>query len=152
MVQWHHRKGMEARYRKQGFEAKRDYLDMNGNSYEATPCFYCGLLATTTDHAYPLVALASMDKLGMPAPSEMLVKVPCCAECNRLLADSIHNEMSKRFKCIKKRIRKKYKKHLKGEQWDKEELSELGHSLRSYVEQWESNRIVVLDRLDWLPT
>jgi hypothetical protein len=69
-------------YTRQGFDRTRMYVHLGGASFIGCPCYYCGDLATSKDHVYPIVALRSLYGLTDLPPERLLIIVPACSECN----------------------------------------------------------------------
>lgn len=93
-------------------------------------CVYCGDPADCRDHVPPLSRVDDYHAIGLIR--EQYIKVPCCAECNRLASDSLQDNILDRVEHIKNKLARKYVRRLHTE-WDLDELDELGPNLRSAI-------------------
>lgn len=114
----------------------------------ATPCFYCGCPAGTTDHVPPrsVRPFLIVEKLDKKYP---FIEVDACSECNALLGARAIWTTKKRKRFIKLALRMRYKKFLRQPSWSEDELNPLGRTLRSYVEMRAIARTVLVQRLQW---
>lgn len=111
------------------------------------PCTYCGMPAETLDHVPPRrirKMLKEEEVRRWP-----FVTVASCLECNSLLGSLRLMTVIQRKAYIKKRIRDRYGKFLKAEEWTDDELSELGPSLRESVAEMMEMSKIVRKRLKW---
>jgi hypothetical protein len=101
-------------------------------------CAYCGDVASTVDHVFPLSQAAALS--SVLTPTELRAKlrgglslVPACGDCNsRAGAKPFYTVASKRA-YIQSKLRIKYRKLLDSPEWSEAELSELGFALRQSV-------------------
>jgi hypothetical protein len=112
------------------------------------PCFYCGVPADTIDHSPPRAARASILDAGLQKryPFE---EVDCCRECNGLLGYRGLWTLPLRKKFIRRILRWKYRRLLAQPIWTETQLSELGYSLRTFVEHRARQKEILLQRLKW---
>jgi hypothetical protein len=75
--------------------------------------------------------------------------VPACRECNGLLGSSYQQDLSKRKKYLKTRLRGKYKAILQMKGWTELELDEMDSTLRSHILAAIQQRRVIEARLSW---
>jgi len=118
--------------------------------YGVDVCTYCGDPATTLDHVMPISRLAAAgDMLATVIQKypHALVIVPACRDCNCRLGGVVCRSISEKREILKKKLRIKHKRLLGSYDWDDEELSQLGHSLRTYIKAQEIKREWVLQRL-----
>lgn len=113
-----------------------------------TPCYYCGMLATTIDHVPPKVVRAKFQSLGM-MDRYSIHEVPACAECNSLLGDRHPWTLGDRKRSVKNRLRRRYKRILSIPPWSDSELSILSPSLQDFVIRGLYQQEIVLKRLAW---
>ena len=102
----------------------------------ATHCVYCGQVAETQDHVLPLSLAPELDFMTFRHRWQFgqgLNKVPCCRECNSLAGTEPFFSIREKRKYIQGLLRKRYNKTLHSVIWDKDELRELGRTLRSHV-------------------
>ena len=104
----------------------------------AARCYYCGDVATVTEHVIPRSILRqyahlSLDELRQVTVGRKLV-VPACKECNYLLGDSMQETINERKNLVKKKLAKRYKKLLRMPNWTREELEEMGPGLAKYIQ------------------
>jgi hypothetical protein len=91
-----------------------------------TTCAYCGEPATSVDHVPPVL-------LKNEVPSTDRFCVAACKHCNCMLGCLRLFTLLDRQMWVKLRLREKYKKELSAKIWSKEELDELGRSLRGKI-------------------
>jgi hypothetical protein len=144
-----YRRSFHHLYKRQGFDRTAQYEQYDGSTYEACPCYYCGEPATHEDHAYPLVALASIYGLSdLPSP-RLLVVLPACAECNGILADKVFPTLLRRKTHLKTRLRERYKRLLDIPLWGDAELGRLGQAMQEYVLLGLRQQRILERRLQW---
>jgi len=110
-------------------ESVKRYGRTSNDVYEIIPgsqCVYCGNEAEVLDHAYPASREPSL------APEGMLLLVPACHECNGLLGDELHQNMSQRKEYLRRRLKKKYAKILNAPAWSDEEIAALRGKLKPF--------------------
>jgi hypothetical protein len=93
-------------------------------------CSYCAEISDTFDHVPP-VSFAGWDKAN--APMNKKVGVPACKECNTLLSNRLLMTVGERASYLARKYGKRYKKVLAFEDWDQEELEELGYNLKQSI-------------------
>ena len=109
-------------------KAKRDHNSIYNAMYiilrheEANPftCFYCGDPANTLDHQPPISRINDYRALGLGY--EEYVKVPCCAECNGLLSNTLTTNLLARCEFLKDKLRKRYRHVLNVPRWTSSEI------------------------------
>lgn len=112
-------------------------------------CVYCGVMADTIDHVPPLSAVHALGWKHFHATGIRLYRVPACRECNMLLVQSGGMTVEERKKHIKRKLKLRYGKFLRGVHWTKEEISELGSTLRDKIEDGCAIKEWVKKRLAW---
>lgn len=144
-----YRRFLASHYTKHAFDAKRTYVDISGSSYITTPCYYCGIPATSEDHVLPLIVYRELLAMNEPPEKKRLLVVPSCHECNVLLTDNIFPSLQARKKYLKRRLRSRYQHIIHIPRWEEWEMRELGENLQSYVRQGHDARTLLYDRLAW---
>lgn len=144
-----YRRWLNGRYTRLGFDRVRMYVDPLGFSYVSTPCYYCGNPATCEDHTMPLVLLRSLIDAGADEPTKKYWLVPACHECNNTLHSKRFLELRTRKAYIKQRLRKRYARILAIPTWHKDELDELGFTLRTNILQGMEQKHLIQERLAW---
>ncbi len=134
-----------------GYDLQRvAHLYQHAGPYGLDVCVYCGDPANTIDHVCPVWHVARLfDHIADHAHRlrHGLLTVPSCRDCNSRLGGFIAYCVSEKREELKRRLRRKYQ-HLLGEyDWQPEELAELGHSLRSYIQGQETKRDWIMSRL-----
>lgn len=86
-----------------------DYRTINVRHQNSIVCVYCGMKATGVDHVPPLSRIevyyeTCRIKEIIPFP----VKISCCAECNRLLGNTYHTDITERIGALRTRLASKY--------------------------------------------
>jgi hypothetical protein len=102
-------------------------------------CVYCGQLADCIDH-FPPQSLTFVGWL-----------LPACKECNYFAGTFYGLDFWERVEYIRRLLRNKYGKVLNVPDWTKNEMRELGYSLKrlSKVESWKQQKEVLKERLVW---
>ena len=103
-------------------------------------CFYCGEVATETDHIVP------RSKKYKDFKRHKLT-VTSCRGCNHVLFNSYQSTLAERKKELKERLVNKYQDVLNMPHWSQKELDELGPNLRSYIKSQLIFRQQIIDRL-----
>ena len=110
-------------------------------------CIYCGLPATCRDHVPPLSRVSDYESLGLKR--EMYLLVPSCTQCNHLLGNSLQDTLIDRVEYLKDKLSRRFVKKLQAQDWDDDELLELGPTLRSYVAVETAKDIAVKKRIEY---
>jgi len=143
------RHSLDFLYARQGFDHTKTFVHADGFSFVTCPCFYCGDIATSEDHAYPLVALRQIYGLTDLPSTCLLVIVPACHECNAILGDRVFASIYARKRYIKTRLRKRYKRLLAIPAWHPQELQALNPAFRAYVQLGLDQQERLHKRLEW---
>lgn len=117
-----------------------------------TRCVYCGLPADTLDHVFPLALAANLDtaRPGVrKALGQGLNRVPSCRQCNGIAGAKPFTSIRQKRWYIQDVLRKKLAADLHMPDWDKDELAELGHSMRVHVLQGIRARKRAAMRCNW---
>ncbi len=127
---------------------KIDYPNRSERIPLIEPCYYCGLPGITVDHIPPTSfreRLADMGLLGRYP----FIEVRACTQCNSWLGAKHLFTPAKRKAYIKKRLWKKYRRHLTLPQWSDSELAQIGYVLRTKVLSSLEKAELIKARLDW---
>ena len=108
-----------------------------------TPCYYCGLIATSIDHFIP----QTLTKRGFLTDEQLLI--PACRECNSILGARVFRTLALRREAAKEGIRKKYRKFLNLPDWEIEEIEDLGWTLKSVIKRGQALKHLTRQRLAW---
>lgn len=115
-------------------------------------CVYCGDPATEWDHVFPVSVAANVDWMSNRTLYEYrrgLVMVPSCGECNNVACDGIYKSVVEKRNAIHIVLRRRYRKILSVPLWSDDELSELGHSMRTSVLASQAALLRLLRRITW---
>jgi hypothetical protein len=116
-------------------------------------CYYCGDSAQTVDHSPPISYVYAIGTEEALARGLELVKVPCCTECNSVhLGDKPLLTLTDRAKAVYDGIQRRHKRVLGMPNWYDEDLEELGHTLRSKVDDSALVKKWVERRLEYIET
>jgi 5-methylcytosine-specific restriction endonuclease McrA len=117
---------------------------------KAKSCFYCGRPATEREHTVPRAILTAMKDIGIGeiVRGKKLI-VPACRECNSLLGSTYQQDLAKRKRFLKARLREKYKSLLARREWTEEELEEISPNLRSQIKSDLERKRALEARLSW---
>ena len=118
------------------------------DSIELTACYYCGMVADSTDHVPPLTVRNRLAAAGLMDRYPFRT-VPCCRECNSALGPRAPFSLMERKRWVKAWIRRRYAKYLKIPPWEDNEIGHLGPVLQGYVLAGIERQRVVLERLRW---
>lgn len=137
------------RYRKDvlAFAARREYC-LNGIEFEGTPCRYCGLPATDTEHVIPKSFTDALSDIEGVLPARLSL-VPACRECNGIASDHVFQNISSKRVYIHQQLRARYNKFLEIPLWTMEQLSDLSPELARYVKHGLNLKEITLSRLNW---
>jgi hypothetical protein len=116
--------------------------------YTNNRCIYCGERADTLDHVFPLAFLTTMDRYNRSVKG-IGVTVDCCRDCNNRLSMSMFYSFQDRLDCARERITKKNGKLIRLPHWEDVEIKKLHGGLRKLVKNRNTQREVVMQRLDW---
>jgi hypothetical protein len=121
---------------------------VTGNDDVDSRCFYCGELATTKDHIYPVAAMSYYVDANVPKKSHI---VPSCRECNLIASSNTFRDAEEKCAYIKSKLLSRYAKLLKVPIWDSGEIEQLDGRLRDYVEELQARRRIVAERIAHTP-
>ena len=113
-------------------------------------CTYCGsLYGETRDH---LVPVAFSHPTGRKGKASVSYKdtVPCCVECNSLLGSTLLWGVQARAGYLLGVYQKRYKKLLSQPDWTKEDLEDIGPSLKKNISQAKLLKNEIKGRLEHL--
>jgi hypothetical protein len=97
-------------------------------------CVYCGSSKNIeNDHLIPY-SYNHLRTIGSRTNTSKKGTVPACHECNNLLGNKMYTTVSSRASYLLPKYKKKYDKLSRLPEWTEEELSELGRTLRSAIE------------------
>ena len=116
--------------------------------YTNNRCIYCGERADTLDHVFPLAFLTTVDRASKNMNAKG-VTVDCCRDCNSRLSSSMFYSFQDRLDCARERITKKNGRLIRLPHWEDAEIRKLRGGLRKLVKNRNTQREVVMQRLDW---
>lgn len=102
-----------------------------------TECYYCGDKMQCWDHVPPIGKLENYDMKVLLRRDTKFLLYPSCSTCNGILGSQWILDPIERINFIAFYYLQRVGS---GEIWTREEMSELGHSLRSLIES-QQNRI-----------
>jgi hypothetical protein len=108
-------------------------------------CFYCGAPAQCLDHVPPLKIMDSLDKNKLKKDKIPKCLLPSCSECNSRLGDRALITVMDRLLYLESYYDAHFKKQKA--KWTKEEINELGPSLREYVKHHQDKLNLYLDKI-----
>jgi len=108
-------------------------------------CIYCGEASHCFDHVIPRAYLSPAKRTG----TEPGFKVPSCNQCNSILGDRIFGSLVERKQFAHERLKVKLAKWNQSVLWDEEELSSVGHNLRSTIEISQAKTRIARDRIKY---
>ncbi len=136
------------------FNAVRESRSAYGRD-DITPCYYCGLPATTVDHVIPQSLIKDLAILEDDYVTRQLYdrhrvrEVDACRECNSALGAQYFDTLAKRKQWVQAWLRKRYKRVLVTPPWTDSELGQLSRRLQAHVIQSLDEKRVLLRRLGW---
>lgn len=109
-------------------------------------CFYCGNLADGWDHVPPLSRVNDYKALHLV--HEIYFKVPCCAECNCILSNSLQDTLEDRIEYLKDELGLKYRKLL-STIWTEKRVKREGYKgqLKRYLIKVSREQELIISRL-----
>lgn len=118
-----------------------------------SPCHYCGMLATCTDHVVPVVVVATLSALedGDRRLKGRILTVPACHECNSLAAAHYFDTLAERVAYVKGRLRKRLRRDLECADFTLDELEEFSPALRGHVLEAMRRKEFARQRIAWEP-
>ena len=120
------------------------------NYHTDTKCYYCGDPAETIDHV-PAINVAYVMGLDILEKRNIkLLKVRSCGQCNSILGDRQLLTLDDRARFVYEALQSRYKRLLRAQEWDREELLELGPVLRSYVLSYHNAKSWIEHRLQYM--
>ena len=121
--------------------------------HEGNKCYYCGDLAETIDHVPAIKVAYSMGLEILEKRNIKLLKVRSCRQCNSILGDNSLLTLDDRARFVYEALQRRYKRLLQAQEWDREDIRELGPVLRSYVlshhdaKSWIEHRLQYMEDL-----
>jgi len=115
-------------------------------------CTYCGMPADTKDHVFPLSIAAMLDltRAGVrKSLGQGLCCVPCCRECNSLAGREPFTSIQAKRDYIQAKLRKRLAMDLASQDWDPQELAEMGRTLRLTIMKGIRARLRAEMRCNW---
>lgn len=126
----------------------RKHAERLAGAYRAylsgTVCVYCGNDAEVSDHFMPVSVAARYE-----VDPKLKLLVPACAECNGIAHAKIFFTIGAKRRHIQARLREIYSKELAMPEWDREDLEELGWTLRQMVIKRLRTKERTLLRVKW---
>ena len=110
-------------------------------------CSYCGMIADSKDHVIPISYLHNGKRNGLMLSRGL--SVWSCRHCNAILGKNLFDSFVCRAKFLNKRLRSKYKRHLKTTTWQKEDFEDMGSNLKSAVENFRLQQIIAKRRVSF---
>lgn len=105
-------------------------------------CVYCGALSTDKDHIL----------LKSNFPNKIAYTVPSCKECNsRILNNKVFYSFIERCSYVKLKLKQKYSDE-KELPYSKEELEEMGYTIKCMIEQGNNKIQLNKLRMNWQHT
>jgi hypothetical protein len=128
--------------------AQRMAYTLNGMTWWATPCCYCGDPAEVEEHVFPISAFKKLLAVGSCQISHDLLRlVPACHECNSLLSDKVFKTFEEKRLYAKSALAKRFYEVLDCPQWTPEELESLTGRMQTWIAERQSARDLVFERL-----
>jgi hypothetical protein len=110
-------------------------------------CYYCGVPASTVDHAPPINWVVALGALALQEQGAQFLKVPCCQQCNSMLGAQKYFSLKQRKAYIASALREKYRTLRSIAEWSEEELEQLDGELESFVRAHAGWRLVIERRI-----
>lgn len=111
-------------------------------------CTYCGGDGVSQDHVIPVSWFRKVPVRGSTSDRRG-IRTWSCTYCNSVLSNNWFDTFSERCSYVESSYRRKYRRILGLDTWDEVELAELSGKLRSYVELQNSQRIALLELVEW---
>ena len=108
-------------------------------------CVYCGMPALHRDHHFPHIWLSR--GANIPRVYNAKVCVWACESCNVIKSGTLFPTAGAVCEHIAERLLRKHARLLAGEDWEDEDLEELGPGLRGYVESGVAKKEMIRERI-----
>lgn len=112
-------------------------------------CVYCGQPSQHIDHCPPLSWVNTYGSEYFTSKHIPFYKLTSCKDCNLTLSDLPYFTIRQRKGYMAAVLRERFSKELQNPMWESDEINELGHTLRSYVDIRQGYRLVLERRLDF---
>lgn len=99
--------------------------------FDFSKCAYCGAPRELLDHVPAITLLDNINVRSYRKKGGKLLLYPCCSECNKYLGASKAVSYHERLTVLETRYARKLNKI---EVWDEDELKEMGHVLRAFIQ------------------
>jgi hypothetical protein len=134
----------KANARRKMLERKYNALYKRVDNFEYK-CFYCSSTeAIVLDHVPNLRYVEGLDTKHYLKNGGKFIYYPSCNECNLKLAACIYTDPVDRIDYL---VTKLLKKIDEVEIWTPEEMAEIGHSLRSLIQNQQNKLAIMQERL-----
>jgi hypothetical protein len=121
-------------------EYQTKYIRLELPEQEQYKCFYCGEIATQTDHVPPVTHNEEFE-LGFLIPS--------CSECNCHLSNNRYETLQERTNEIKTYLKKEFNKILEYPDWSSEEIEEMTGRFKDSVVAIVETKKDALERISY---
>lgn len=121
---------------------------LNGITWWATPCCYCGDPYEEDEHVLPQAAFKKLQAVGnISIPQDLLRIVPSCHECNSVANDKVFQSFEEKKLFVKAAIAKRYYPTLSYPHWDAKEIRTLEGRTKEWIAHGQDIRNMVFERL-----
>lgn len=128
--------------------AQRMQYTLDGITWWATPCCYCGDPATDDEHVLPVAAYQKLFAVGnVTIPDDLLRLVPACGECNRFAGDKVFRSFEEKRLYIKTRLGRKYHRTVDLPYWAPEDIETLEGRMQEWIRSGQNLRDILFERL-----
>jgi hypothetical protein len=128
--------------------AQRMAYTLDGMTWWATPCVYCGDPAEDEEHVLPLSAYKKLTSAGnIQIPDDLLRIVPSCHECNMLLGDKVFRSFVEKRLYTKAALARRYHNVVELPYWSIEELTEIEGRMHDWIAGGQQMRDMIFERL-----
>jgi hypothetical protein len=130
--------------RRRLLESKYNCLYKRVDNFEYK-CFYCSSTeAIILDHVPSLKYVDGLDTKKYLKEGGKFIYYPACTQCNSLLGACIYTDPVDRINYLVTKLLKKIDSF---EIWTPEEMAEMGHSLRSLIQNQQNKLAIMQERL-----
>jgi hypothetical protein len=110
-------------------------------------CTYCGDIPSEIDHVIPLSQY--IDRKRSRSDDSRGIRTYSCRNCNSVLSNKYFSSFIERVMFTREQIIKKAQKFKRDASWSDEEISQLDHTLRTFVANRQIQQRLADKRTEW---
>lgn len=136
---------------KKSYERKRlmklyGFLYRRITGFEWDKCIYCNEGMECFDHVPPLSICEEIDVIEYKKNGGRFVLLPSCKKCNSYLYDYSDSDFVNRIDFLVRKYNKVLKR-IQNTEWTKEELDELGYTLKTLIKSRIAKKEIIQNKI-----